>query len=83
MCLNRIVRWYVESLGLKLNEFIMTDPKTFYLVNGIKKRTFEVKAHPDSLGYNLEGHEKGRSANELLQQALEKVWKHHVFFRMQ
>ncbi|CAB1456517.1 unnamed protein product [Pleuronectes platessa] len=71
---HEIIRWYVKSLGLKLNEFIMTHPKTFYLVNGIKKRTFEVNADPDNMGYNLEGHEKGRSADELLQQALEKVY---------
>ncbi|CAB1456513.1 unnamed protein product [Pleuronectes platessa] len=68
-----IIRWYVKSLGLELNEFFMTHPKTFYLVNGIKKWTFEVNADPDNMGYNLEGHEKGRSANELLQQALVKV----------
>ncbi|XP_053271971.1 L-amino-acid oxidase isoform X1 [Pleuronectes platessa] len=77
---HEIVRWYVNSLELKLNEFIMKNDCTFYLVNGIKKRTSEVKAHPDSLGYNLEDKEKGKSANELLQQALEKVydymWKH-------
>ncbi|XP_053271973.1 L-amino-acid oxidase-like [Pleuronectes platessa] len=71
---HEIIRWYVKSLGLELNEFFMTHPKTFYLVNGIKKRTFEMKADPDNMGYNLEGHEKGRSANELLQQTLVKVY---------
>ncbi|XP_034425165.1 L-amino-acid oxidase-like [Hippoglossus hippoglossus] len=71
---HQIVHWYARSLGLKLNEFIMTDPNTFYLVNGIKKRTSEVKREPHILGYNLEGDEKGKSANELLQQALEKVY---------
>ncbi|XP_062240029.1 L-amino-acid oxidase-like [Platichthys flesus] len=70
---HEIIRWYVESLGLELNEFFMTHPKTFYLVNGIKKRTFEMNADPDNMGYNLEGHEKGMSADELLQQSLEKV----------
>ncbi|XP_034425279.1 L-amino-acid oxidase-like [Hippoglossus hippoglossus] len=80
---HEIVLLFAGSLGLKLNEFIMTDNKTFYLVNGIKKRTFEVKREPDILGYNLEGDEKGKSADQLLQQALEKVWKHHVFFHIQ
>ncbi|XP_034425164.1 L-amino-acid oxidase-like [Hippoglossus hippoglossus] len=71
---HEIVRWFVKSLGLKLNKFIMTDNNTFYLVNGIKKRTSEVKREPDILGYNLEGHEKGKSADKLLQQALKKVY---------
>ena len=56
-----------------------SDPNTFYLLNGVKTRTSEVNEKPDILGYNLEGNEKGKSADELLQQALQKVWKDHVF----
>ncbi|CAB1456512.1 unnamed protein product [Pleuronectes platessa] len=70
---HEIVRSSVEFLGLELNEFIMTHPNTFYLVNGIKKRLFEVNRDPDILGYSLEFYERGRSADQLLQQALEKV----------
>ncbi|XP_060922593.1 L-amino-acid oxidase-like [Limanda limanda] len=70
---HKIVRSFVESLGLKLNEFIMTDPNTFYLVNGIKKRTSEMNADPANMGYKLDGDEKGKSADQLLQQALKKV----------
>ncbi|XP_053272593.1 L-amino-acid oxidase [Pleuronectes platessa] len=71
---HKIVLFFMKSLGLNLNEFIMTDLNTFYLVNGIKKRTSEVNAHPDILGYNLEGHEKGKSADQILQKALKKVY---------
>ncbi|XP_060922424.1 L-amino-acid oxidase-like [Limanda limanda] len=71
---HKIIRWYVKSLGLKLNEFIMKNDSTFYLVNGIKKRTSEVNADPGILGYKLEGHEKGKSADQLLQQALKKAY---------
>ncbi|XP_060922423.1 L-amino-acid oxidase-like [Limanda limanda] len=74
---HRIIRWYMEYFGLKLNEFIMSQPRTFYLVNGIKKRMSEVIAHPDKLGYKLEGNEKGKSADQLLQKALKKV-KHYI-----
>ncbi|XP_053271975.1 L-amino-acid oxidase [Pleuronectes platessa] len=70
---HEIVRSSVEFLGLELHEFIMTHPNTFYLVNGIKKRLFEVNRDPDILGYSLEFYERGRSADQLLQQALEKV----------
>ncbi|XP_047194927.1 L-amino-acid oxidase [Hippoglossus stenolepis] len=73
---HQIVLLFAGSLGVELNKFIMTDNNTFYLVNGIKKRMSEVKREPDILGYNLEGHEKGKSANELLQQALKKVNDH-------
>nr|XP_019965163.1 PREDICTED: L-amino-acid oxidase-like [Paralichthys olivaceus] len=70
---HRILHWFVKSLELKLNKFIMTNPNTYYLVNEIKKWTKEVNEHPDILGYNLEEQEKGKSADELLQKALQKV----------
>lgn len=72
---NSIVHWFVKKLGLKLNKFIMFDPNTFYLVNGLLKRTYAVKADPDILNYKVRGSEKRKSADDLLQQALQKVCK--------
>lgn len=71
----RIVQWFADDLGVKLNEFIMDNPNTFYHVNGKRKRTFAAQANPDVLGYNVWPSEKGKSADELLQQALQKVRK--------
>lgn len=70
-----IVRWFAKKLGVKLEEFRMYDPNTFYFVNGIKKRTYIVQKNPDSLNYNVSTSEKGKSADELVQQALQKVCK--------
>ncbi|XP_038595466.1 L-amino-acid oxidase-like [Micropterus salmoides] len=70
---HRIVRWFADELGVKLQNFTMDDPNTFYLVNGLRKRTYAVKANPDILNYNVRRSEKGKSADELLQQALQKV----------
>uniref|UniRef100_A0A3Q4GD44 L-amino-acid oxidase-like n=1 Tax=Neolamprologus brichardi TaxID=32507 RepID=A0A3Q4GD44_NEOBR len=72
---HRIVQWFADDLGVKLNEFIMDNPNTFYHVNGKRKRTFEAQANPDVLGYNVWPSEKGKSPDELLQQALQKVRK--------
>lgn len=71
--INRIVLWFAEQLGVKLNPFIMEDSNTFYLINGVKKRTFAVKSNPDILKYNVRPSEKNKSADQLLQQALQKV----------
>lgn len=71
----RIVQWFADDLGVNLNEFIMDNPNTFYHVNGKRKRTFAAQANPDVLGYNVWPSEKGKSADELLQQALQKVRK--------
>ncbi|KAM4536309.1 L-amino-acid oxidase-like [Odontesthes bonariensis] len=68
-----IVRWFADQLGLKLNEFNMVDPNTFYLVNGVKKRTYEVQANPSILNYKVPASETGKSADQLLQEALQKV----------
>uniref|UniRef100_A0A3Q2DXI4 Amine oxidase n=2 Tax=Cyprinodon variegatus TaxID=28743 RepID=A0A3Q2DXI4_CYPVA len=70
---HRIVLWFAEQLGVKLNKFTMDDNNTFYLVNGVKKRTYAVKANPDILNYNVRKSEKGMSADDLLQKALQKV----------
>ncbi|KAK9525106.1 hypothetical protein VZT92_017441 [Zoarces viviparus] len=70
---HRIVHWFAETLGVKLNEFIMDDPNTFYFVNGVLEKTDTVKKNPDVFKYNVWKSEKGKSADELLQRALQKV----------
>ncbi|XP_044039947.1 L-amino-acid oxidase-like [Siniperca chuatsi] len=70
---HSIVRWFIEELGVGMNKFVMTDINTFYLVNGLRKRTYAVKANPDILKYNVTKSEKGKSPDKLLQRALQKV----------
>lgn len=72
--LHSIVRWFVKELGVKLNPFVMDDINTFYMVHGLRKRTYAVKANPDILKYKLPKRERGKSADQLLQQALQKVF---------
>ncbi|CAI5660948.1 unnamed protein product [Oreochromis niloticus] len=70
---HKIIRWFIKEMGLKLNPFIMYDPNTFYLVHGLRKRTYAVTANPDILNYKLPESERGKSADQLLLQALQKV----------
>uniref|UniRef100_A0A665T6H2 Amine oxidase n=1 Tax=Echeneis naucrates TaxID=173247 RepID=A0A665T6H2_ECHNA len=70
---HRILLWVAEKLGVKMNKFIMYDPNTFYLVNGVRKRTDEVRKHPNILNYAVDGNERGKSADRLLDEALQKV----------
>lgn len=72
---NSIVHWFAQELGVKLKEFIMYDPNTFYLINGHRQRTYTVQTNPDVLNYNVSKSEKGKTAEKLLQQALQKVCK--------
>ncbi|KAM4611311.1 L-amino-acid oxidase-like [Polymixia lowei] len=70
---HQIVHRFAEKLGVKLNKFVMENINTFYLVNGLLKRTYAVKENPDILNYNLTQEERGKSADRLLQEALQKV----------
>ncbi|XP_022621202.1 LOW QUALITY PROTEIN: L-amino-acid oxidase-like [Seriola dumerili] len=70
---HKIVHWFAKKLGVKLNEFIMDCSQTFYLVNRQRARTYTVKTDPGILKYKVNQSEKGKSADQLLQQALKKV----------
>lgn len=59
--------------GLKLKTFRMADPNTSYLVNGVRRKTSEVTLNPDVLGYQVWSSERGRSAQQLRQQAEQPV----------
>lgn len=69
----RIVRAFVEMFGIKLNKFKMVDPNTFYFVNGVRRRTSAVQRNPDVLQYQVWRRERGQSAEELKEQALQAV----------
>uniref|UniRef100_A0A3Q2DXJ9 Amine oxidase domain-containing protein n=1 Tax=Cyprinodon variegatus TaxID=28743 RepID=A0A3Q2DXJ9_CYPVA len=75
---HQILHEFIEKLKIKLNPFNMTDNNTYYLINGTKHRTSEVKNNPSLLGYDLSPEEHGKSANELLKMALQRV-KHAVY----
>ncbi|XP_063072108.1 L-amino-acid oxidase-like [Engraulis encrasicolus] len=73
---HEIVLWYAEQMKVQLNDFIMDNDNTFYLVNGQRRTTREVKKNPNILGYHVVGNERGKSADQLLQDALETVKKY-------
>ncbi|XP_062389838.1 L-amino-acid oxidase-like [Sardina pilchardus] len=71
---HHIVLWLARDLNLTLNEFIMNDNETYYLVNGgppLKTRV--VNENPNILSYNVSAKERNKTADQLLQQALQKV----------
>ncbi|XP_038131922.1 L-amino-acid oxidase-like [Cyprinodon tularosa] len=70
---HHILHEFIKKLNIKLNPFNMTDDNTYYLINGTKYRTSEVKNNPSILDYKLSPEERGKSANELLKMALQKV----------
>ncbi|KAM4713882.1 L-amino-acid oxidase-like [Anableps anableps] len=61
----------IDQLKIEVKPFNMTDDNTYYLVNGKKHKTSDVKKNPSILNYNLPSDERNKTANELLQEALQ------------
>ncbi|XP_058409833.1 L-amino-acid oxidase-like [Diceros bicornis minor] len=72
---HRLVHTYVKKLGLQLNKFLQYDDNTWYLFNGQRYRTREVKADPELLGYSVNPTDKGKSAVKLFYQSIAKLRK--------
>ncbi|KAM9469039.1 L-amino-acid oxidase-like [Clarias gariepinus] len=68
-----ILRNFTSKLGLQLNEFNEVDNNTYYYVNGVRHKTFEVNENPDLLNYPLREEEKGKSAHQLFNKSLWKI----------
>uniref|UniRef100_A0ABI8AI38 Amine oxidase n=1 Tax=Felis catus TaxID=9685 RepID=A0ABI8AI38_FELCA len=70
---HRLVHTYIKKLGLKMNKFIEYDGNTWYLINGQRYRTRDVKDNPELLGYSTKPMEKGKGATNLFNQSITKV----------
>ncbi|XP_060095253.1 L-amino-acid oxidase-like [Heteronotia binoei] len=70
---HRIVHEYVKKFGLRLSEFVHYNPNTWYFVNNIRKRAWEVREKPSILGYHLKPEEEGKSAGQLFLDAIKKA----------
>uniref|UniRef100_A0A6I8P1C5 Amine oxidase n=1 Tax=Ornithorhynchus anatinus TaxID=9258 RepID=A0A6I8P1C5_ORNAN len=66
-----LVRTLCSSLGLSLVPFRQVDPHTWYAVNGVKLRTYEVERNPDLLGYRLRPRERKKLPEDLYRLGLE------------
>ncbi|KAF0885695.1 OXLA oxidase, partial [Crocuta crocuta] len=70
---HRLVHAYVKKLGLKMNKFIEYDGNTWYLINGQRYRTKDVKNNPELLGYSTKPLETGKSAMNLFHESITKL----------
>uniref|UniRef100_A0A3P9PPK7 Amine oxidase n=1 Tax=Poecilia reticulata TaxID=8081 RepID=A0A3P9PPK7_POERE len=70
---HKILLKVINQLHLTVNKFNMTDNNTYYLVNGKKHKTSEVKKNSSILNYDLPVNETNKQASQLLKEALLKV----------
>uniref|UniRef100_A0A8C5TCC6 Amine oxidase n=1 Tax=Malurus cyaneus samueli TaxID=2593467 RepID=A0A8C5TCC6_9PASS len=60
------------QFDLKLNPFIQNDDNTWYFLKGTRVRAEEVNRNPDILNYTVKPSERGKSADQLYQEAFKK-----------
>uniref|UniRef100_A0A8D0KSU7 Amine oxidase n=1 Tax=Strix occidentalis caurina TaxID=311401 RepID=A0A8D0KSU7_STROC len=70
---HSIVREFIKQFKLPLNPFNLSDNKTWYLINGTRARAEEVNKNPDILKYDVKPTERGKNAEQLYREVLNKV----------
>ncbi|XP_074710323.1 L-amino-acid oxidase [Strix uralensis] len=73
---HRIVREFIRQFKLPLNPFNLSDNKTWYLINGTRARAEEVNKNPDILKYDVKPTERGKNAEQLYREVLNKAVQH-------
>uniref|UniRef100_A0A3B3DZJ2 Amine oxidase domain-containing protein n=1 Tax=Oryzias melastigma TaxID=30732 RepID=A0A3B3DZJ2_ORYME len=68
----------ITGLNVARNIFPMVDNNAYFLTNGVKAKRQTVTENPDVLMYNVTEKERKKSADELLQMALQKVRNIHL-----
>ncbi len=62
---HRLTLEYIAKFGLKTNDFTMDNPQAYYFIGGKKIRIEAGNAHPDLLGFDVSGNERGQTAGAL------------------
>lgn len=64
---------YVEKFNLTTTPFTMGNPNCYVFMNGKKMRLHEFRTDPGVLGFELSENERGKTASELWEHALEPI----------
>ncbi|XP_061469428.1 L-amino-acid oxidase-like [Rhineura floridana] len=72
---QKIIREYLKKFNLSLNPFVQTDKNAWYLVRNRKERVGAVSENAGLLGYQVAPSERGKSADQLYRETLDKVTK--------
>lgn len=68
-----LVQAYIQKFNLPISEFIHVTDQSYIFVNGVKISHHEYESNPDLLGYPVQDTERGKTAEQLFQEALEQI----------
>jgi monoamine oxidase len=66
---------YIEKFKLKYSSFTMGNANSYYFINGQRMRVSEANANPDSLGFAVAPHERGKSYAQMWDEAIRPIVK--------
>lgn len=64
---------YIKKFKLPINEFINKTPRDYIYANGIKTNNTDYERYPGILNYPVTLNERGKTADELLDQSLQPI----------
>ncbi len=70
---HRLTMAYIQKFGLKTRDFTMDNPRAWVYVGGRKLRLAEANANPDLLGFDVAPHERGQTAGEMWEKAIQPL----------
>ncbi|XEC95637.1 flavin monoamine oxidase family protein [Paenibacillus tarimensis] len=65
---------YIQKFGLQIRPFINETPNDIIYANGIKTRLYSYLQRPDILQYPVAAHERGKTAQQLLDMAVQPIF---------
>ncbi|XP_062977724.1 L-amino-acid oxidase-like [Elgaria multicarinata webbii] len=70
---HRIVREFLSKFNLSLNPFTQVDKNAWYLVRNVRRKVADVSENSGLFRYQVNPSERGKSADTLFQETLDKV----------
>uniref|UniRef100_A0A8D2Q554 Amine oxidase n=1 Tax=Varanus komodoensis TaxID=61221 RepID=A0A8D2Q554_VARKO len=71
---HRIIREFLGKFNLSLNPFTQIDKNAWYLIRNVRHSMAHVNANPGIFGYPVHPRERGKTADELFQETLDKEY---------
>ncbi|XP_054834667.1 L-amino-acid oxidase-like [Eublepharis macularius] len=72
---QKLVREFLKRYKIKLNPFVQTDQNAWYFIRNLRQKVAAVSANSELFGYQLNPSERGKSADQLYVQTLDKLTK--------
>ncbi|KAF7655778.1 hypothetical protein LDENG_00051030 [Lucifuga dentata] len=70
---NEILLLVLRQMDIKVNSFFENSNNTYYYLNGVKATSQEAEKNPDIFNYDVREDEKGKTADQLFDEALKSV----------